>query len=415
MYLCLLISGSAKLAFSLGLLIGVSISIIFIRKLAYTFSSRIVALHNGLNNLIDGDFSVSLANTHEDELGQLIEDYNRVSDKLRRERQNLYQRELMLDTVIQNTSLCLVLTDDNNRIIYCNDNANHMFNSGKPIKGLNFNDILDNAPKSLKDIIEEGKSALFSVNGDGGEEDSYYVSLGRFILNTKRHNLYLIKQMTKEISRRESDTWKKIIRIISHEINNSLAPISSMSHCGLLMIEQGEVTDLEKVLVTIGERAEHLREFIGGYARLSKLPIPIKSEASWKDIIQGINLGYSYTLVDPLPLKSVHADISQLGQLLVNLLKNAHESGSKESDIELRIACTSSSSIIEVLDRGRGMSKYELENALQPFYTTKLTGSGVGLPLCREVVEAHNGEISISNRENGGVKVMITLPISSVN
>src|SRR5690606_27779826 len=102
-----------------------------------------------------------------------------------------------------------------------------------------------------------------------------------FVLNTQRHNLYLIKQMTKEINRQEVATWKKVIRVISHELNNSLAPISSMAHSGRLMLQKEQYTALNKVFETIAERTDHLKTFIDSYASMAKLPLPVKSKVEW--------------------------------------------------------------------------------------------------------------------------------------
>lgn len=408
-YLCSRWIAEPLVAYVLASLLSFSLSIWLVKRLSQSLTVRLNALHNGMLNLIDNDFSVSLANNASDELGELITLYNQLTENLRSERQYLYQRELLLDTVIQNSSLCLVLTDHSGRVIYANHYAKNMFNNGRPIQGLLFESVLDRSPHVLRDSIRLGKDGLFSI-GSEGEEDSYHLSLGRFTLNTQQHNLYLIKQMTRELNRQEAATWKKVIRIISHELNNSLAPISSMAHSGSLMLEKNKAGSLPEVFETIAERAEHLKAFIDSYARLAKLPLPEKTLVNWKRLVEKLNVGYRFRVVGELPDIPGFCDQAQLEQALVNLLKNAAESGSSDDDITLSISQNSVKSVIEIADRGAGMSKRVMESALLPFYTTKASGSGVGLPLCREIIEAHDGEISLFNRENGGLRVRISLP-----
>lgn len=407
----------AWLAYAMALLFSLVLALWLVKFLSRSLSSRITALHSGLLNLIDNDFSVSLANTDGDEFGEVIGLYNQVTESLRGERQYLYQRELLLDTVIQNSSLCLVLTDPRGRIIYSNHNAKNMFNKGRPIQGLIFDEVLNAAPEILQRVIREGKDGLFSMGNSStasnGEEDSYHISLGRFVLNTQRHNLYLIKQMTRELNRQEAATWKKVIRIISHELNNSLAPISSMAHSGSLMLEKQKLNDLPKVFATIAERAEHLKLFIEGYARLAKLPLPNKTHVNWPVFIEKLKGNCEFNVIGTLPSEPGYCDEVQLEQVLVNLLINAKESNSVVNDITLSVTQNSQCSVIEVADRGEGMPKKVMENALLPFYTTKASGSGVGLPLCREIIEGHDGEISLSNRKKGGLSVRITLPLNA--
>lgn len=409
-YLCSLWINELWLSYLIALLFSLSLGIWLVRIFSKSLTKRTVALYSGMLNLIDNDFSVSIANAGNDELADTIGLYNKVTEKLRIERQHLYQRELLLDTVIQNSSLCLVLTDHNDRVIYSNHDAKKLFNKGRPIQGLFFKDIMQQAPEVLQDVIKQGKDGLFSL---GEEDDSYHISLGRFVLNTQKHNLYLIKQMTKELSRQEAITWKKVIRIISHELNNSLAPISSMAHSGSLMVETGKTDNLPQVFSTISERSEHLKAFIDSYARLAKLPIPIKSCVDWKPFIEKLNQGFTFIINGELPSTPGFFDLTQLEQVLTNLLKNAAESGSPENEIILQVTQNTHYSIVEISDKGNGMSKKVLENALLPFYTTKATGSGVGLPLCREIIEAHDGELSLFNRTHGGLRVRITLPLAN--
>ncbi|PCK02275.1 MAG: histidine kinase [Alteromonadaceae bacterium] len=401
------------LALILGAPISLTISFYLIMRQTKAIYQRINGLRSGLYNLIDNEFGVSLTNEYEDEIGELLGLYNRVTEKMRQERQHLYQRELLLDTVIQNSSLYLILTNDHGRIIYSSHQARSLINAGKPINGLVLQDILAQGSERLKHALSNPRDGLFTL-GDAGSHESFHLSRSNFTLNAQVHQLILIKQMTRELNRQETQIWKKVIRIITHELNNSLAPISSVAHSGALMLEQGKIDNLERVFETISNRASHLAQFIEQYATMAKLPAPNKVDVEWASFIKGLAIGYSYEIHGELPVEKAFFDPTQLQQVVVNLLKNANESGSEPADIGLRITQNSKAMNIVVTDRGTGMPKNVVEQALLPFYTTKPNGSGIGLPLCREIVEAHDGELSYANREGGGLMVRIYLPLVGV-
>ena len=367
------------------------------------------ALADGLSSLRDRDFSISVTRTTRDEMAELVEAYNALGDKLRVERQNLFQRELMLDTVIQTTPLALVLTNSADHVLYSNTTARHLFSEGRKLEGEKFAHYLEDAPQALREAIERGGDTLFTLEL-AGEPQVYHVSQRRFLLNAVPHRLLLLKQLTREINSQEVATWKKVIRVIAHELNNSLAPISSLAHSGQILAQQPDSAQLSKVFTTIEDRARHLAGFIEGYAQFAKLPQPRIALVPWEVLLERIRAVAGFQLTGDLPTRSGSFDTAQLEQALINLLKNARESGSAAADIELGVQATQDGFAIEVRDRGPGFSPGALENALVPFYSTKDAGTGLGLTLCREIVEAHGGRLRIANRDPGGAIVTIWLP-----
>ena len=380
-----------------------------LRQLIHSHMTTIDAIKNGMLNLMDNDFSVNITAIGKDELSEIIPLFNQLSEKLRRERQHVYQRELLLDMVIQNSTMGVVLIDQEDRIIYSNSFAKATLNAGKPINGLHFSEAIAATPDALKAVLVQRKDGLFRVQEHSGDE-LYHIATGEFVLNARKHQVLLIKRMTLELHRQEAIIWKKVIRTITHELNNSLAPISSMAHSGQLLVEREKYDQLTVVFETIGERAQHLKQFIEGYARIAKLPKPEKCIVPWPEFIRKLSIALEFLLEGEVPESAGYFDPVQMQQAITNLLKNAGESGSNKDQIFLKVSQDGKHSVIEILDRGTGMSPSTMENALLPFYTTKQTGSGIGLSLCREIVEAHEGHIFLANRNGGGLRVTIVLP-----
>lgn len=394
----------------LGMLLAVVLSVFAVRRFMRRTNRILTALDDGMASFQDGDFSVSLNAGLEDELGRLVAHYNVTGERLRGERQSLYQRELMLDTVIQSTPWALVLTNANDRVVYCNLAARQLFHAGRRFEGHAFSEVLQDAPGALREAVRIDRDGMFSVRRDGDEDDIYYLSREHFTLNAQQHSLYIFKQLTRELNRQEVAIWKKVIRVLSHELNNSLAPITSLAHSGRILARQPDPARLENVFATIEERAQHLKRFIDGYGRFAKLPAPRIESVQWQGFVASLAGLAPFTLEGPLPDTLARFDATQLQQVLINLLKNAHESGSAAEAVTLTVRQAPQELRLDVTDAGSGMSAEVLEQALLPFYSTKQSGTGLGLPLCREIVEAHGGRLSLANRAEGGLIVSVWLP-----
>ena len=367
------------------------------------------ALSGSVASYRDGDFSISLRTRRHDELGQLIEAHNELGHALREQRQNLVQRELLLDTVVQHSPTALVLTDATDRIVYANLAARHLFNDGKSPAGLRFNDLLDACPEAMRHALAASEDSLFGVEM-GEDEEYFHLSRRDFRLQGRPHQLYLVQRITRELSRQEVAVWKRVIRVISHELNNSLAPISSLAHSGAELARRNDLERLPRVFEGIGERVRHLHQFTAGYASFAKLPQPNPVPIDWAAFLDSLKLHCEFRLDGEVPAESARFDAAQIEQVLINLLKNATEAGGDPDAVTLAIKHTAQSWRIEVADRGPGMSDTVLAQALLPFYSTKRSGTGLGLALAREIVEAHGGRISLANRDGGGLRVTVSLP-----
>ena len=399
-------SGLAAAA-ALGLLLLPAIMLA--RQIAQPVAQLIRTLSGSVTAFRDGDFSFSISNQRHDELGDLVDAHNELGRVLREQRQNLFQRELLLDTVVQNTPDALVLVEPGDHVVYANLAARALLNGGRAMNGERFQQIVDEAPTEFARALSSGGDVLFGV-ALGQEDETFHLSQRSFKLQGRPHRMVLLRRMTRELSRQEVATWKKVIRVVSHELNNSLAPIRSLSHSGRELARLGDTARLAIVFDTIEDRARHLGDFIQGYAGFARLPLPQPANVEWKGFLEALARHSMFRLAGAAPAEDARFDRTQVEQLLINLVKNAHEAGGPEEEVELAVETRGRELRIEVRDRGPGMSATVLSHALLPFYSTKRTGTGLGLALAREISEAHGGRLLLANRDGGGLMVTVVLP-----
>ena len=367
------------------------------------------ALAGSVASYHDGDFSFGLAWEGRDELGELVASHNALGEALREQRIALVQRELLLDTMLQNTPVAMILVDPARRVVHANIAARKLLGDGHRLEGQAFEALLANTPDAVRDAFARGGDGMFSLGQDDTEE-IYHLSRRGFRLNGRRHELVMLRQLTAELRRQEVQTWKKVIRVISHELNNSLAPIASLAHSGAELLRRGQHERLPTALATIEERARHLEGFIRDYARFAKLPAPRLQPVAWKRFVEQLRSQVEFRVEGVLDDRVGRFDQAQLEQALLNLLRNAHESGSAPEQVALAVRRTGEGWRIDVVDRGTGMNDAVLANALLPFYSTKRNGTGLGLALAREIAEAHGGRVALLNRDGGGLCVSLVIP-----
>jgi signal transduction histidine kinase len=401
--------GDPWLAVAVTLAIALPAAIALVGRPLSPMAAMFRALAGTVTSYRDGDFAFSLAWPRDDELGELVAAHNALGDTLRGQREALVHRELLLDTMVQHTPVALWLVDHSERVVYANIAARRLLADGRRIEGRGLADLLAAAREPVRDAIARGGDGLFAVDHDGDEE-IYYLARSGFRLNGRAHELFAIRHLTTELHREEVRTWKKVIRVISHELNNSLAPIGSLAHSGRELVRLGKLDQLDTVFGTISERARHLEQFITGYARFAKMPAPRFEDVAWPTLVERLRGQVAFAVDGELPATAARIDPAQVEQAVLNLLANAHESGSPADEVRLGIRKLANAVAIEVADRGSGMTEAVLASALLPFYSTKRGGTGLGLALVREIAEAHGGRVAVANRSGGGLTVTVTLP-----
>ncbi len=390
-------------------------------------------LLHGLRNLQDGDFSISLAdNSNNKSQGQaeVITLFNQVIDKLRHEKQSLYQRELLLDKVVNASDVVTVLVNHRDTIIFANRAAENFFRQ-KSLLGMSWQTLLNERMPELSQHHDKDNAIIQLMLADTAKterntelnkeqdaepktEQSWHLSRHHLKLHGSRHQLTLLKPITQVMHRQELQTWKKVIRVINHELNNSIAPISSMCHSGNILAERFNEPQLIRVFATISKRINKLAEFIKSYSQLARLSRPQKQPFDLIKTLEQLQELYQFKLNCRHSSLLFAGDESQIEQLLINLLKNAQQANAEqklEQASEVTIESQNNQLKITIRDFGPGMPIEVLTKAFLPYYSTKADGSGIGLSICREISDGHQGQITLNNHPQGGLQVEVLLPI----
>jgi two-component system, NtrC family, nitrogen regulation sensor histidine kinase NtrY len=232
------------------------------------------------------------------------------------------------------------------------------------------------------------------------------------------HTLIVLADLSQALRDEERQAWQRLVRVLGHELNNSLAPIRSIGNTLTTLIQQPEKPedweqDLARGLEIISSRAESLIRFMEGYSKLAKLPPPSKTAVSVSDWMRRVAAFENRVPVDVLggPDCTISADRDQLDQLLINLLKNAAEASLEtRGAVKLQWRRNGDWLSVTVLDEGLGVSNPT--SLFVPFFTTKSHGTGIGLALSRQIAEAHGGTVSLRNRKESGCEAEVLLPIA---
>ena len=370
------------------------------------------ALRDGVASFRAGDFSVRLAARRDDALGDLVDVYNELGDVLAGERTALRRRELLLHGALEASPAAVLLVGTGDRLLYANRAARVLFGGGRRLEGHALSDLLAGVPEALRAALETGRDALATVRLPEGEE-TFQIGQRHFDLDSRRQRLIQVRRLTAELRRQEVAGWKKAIRVVSHEVRSNLAPIRSLSRSARTLAARGESERVGELLDDIDQSAAALQRFIEGYGQFARLPEPRREAVALAAFLEHLRRLEPFELDGQPPAVVLEIDPGQIQQVLVNLLRNAREAGSPAGQTSIAAATDGASATLEVRDRGCGMDAEALERALLPFHSTKPDGSGLGLALCREILEAHGGSLRLSPRDGGGLVAACRLPLET--
>ena len=415
---------SQQLPLMYAYLAVVTLAIILMLFLGYRHRSpyrrQLMALKGLVSSWREGDFSTSIALPDEPALADLTGTLNALGDTLRAERQTLVQRELLLDTMIQNSPTALILFDQAQVVTYANVAARAMCAQQPRLEGMRLCELQAHLPAGLLHADLSAGEALVSASdhadsppGSAHEHERYQRSCRHFRLQGQTHVLLMLRSVTQALVRSEVGAWKQVFRLMSHELNNSLAPIASLSRSAQTLIDRADTVKARLVLDTVHERTQHLSQFLDRYARFAKLPAPDLRPVALLPMLEGVLVIAAAGRLIQGELSSTDTaqlDAVQMEQALLNLLKNALEAGSPAGAITLSLTRIADRFCLRISDAGQGMSDSVMQQALLPFFSTKREGTGIGLALVREIIEAHGGSIQLASGVPNGLVVTLWLP-----
>jgi two-component system nitrogen regulation sensor histidine kinase NtrY len=373
-----------------------------------TFQLRTVS--NLLDAMVRGDYSLrGTPAAQQDGLSELIQLINRLANTLSEQKLETRESQLLLNRVISQVDFAILIVDDGGRIGVANAAASRLLApAGDELVGRSAQELgltlaaVADAPQRHELNLPDGRG-------------KFYVLAERFSANQREHRLVFITDIQRLLRDEERQAWQSLVRVLGHEINNSLSPISSIADTLTRMTRRGLQPDdgerLREGLGVIVERSQSLAGFLHRYRQLTKLPAPQREPAPLAAMIARVAALFEGRRItaDGPPALQVFVDAAQFEQLLVNLLKNAIEASAPEQPVDVRWSVEPGRVRIAIRDHGPGLS--DTRNLFVPYYSTKPGGSGIGLFLSRQIAFNHDGEVQLHNHGDGpGAEAVIWVP-----
>ncbi|MCU0976762.1 MAG: ATP-binding protein [Steroidobacteraceae bacterium] len=370
------------------------------------------SLANLLESLAAGDFSVRGRHPRRgDALGDVVIEANRLATTLRGQRFAALEATALLDKVLAEIEVAVLAFDGEDRIRIAN-----------PAAGT----LLRRRPEALLGLHagEAGLAALLAGPACSNELHEFPARAGRWQVQRtvfreggEPFRLLVVTDLSEALREEERRAWRRLIRVIWHELNNSLAPIKSVIETARDALAGGpleaeERQDLAQALSLMADRSEALRRFLSRYSELARLPAPRLADCDVPALLERVAAVQpsGRVCVEAPPGLELRADPDQLEQALINLVRNAVEATPEGGPpVVLSAAPASGQVVFEVLDAGSGVANPD--NLFVPFFTTKPGGSGIGLVLARQVAEGHGGTVSLANRgDRPGCRARLVIP-----
>jgi len=350
-----------------------------------------------------------------DGLGQVLGEVNALAEWLQRQRLTEVEASALLTTVMAELDAAVLAFDGRHALALANPAAARLF--GRPVDELLGQSAAALGCEALLDPLPARLVSLDFPNASGRWE----VRHSSFRQDGLAHHLVVLNDVSRTLREEERAAWRRLIRVLSHELNNSLTPITSIANSLKQFVDRGPLddsvrADVRKGLGVIEMRAEGLNRFLRGYAALAKLPPP-----TMRDVDVGALVSRTVALeaapnvvVRGGPTCVVRADADQIEQLLINLLRNALDAARETGggvQVSWDLSVDEEAAEIRVIDEGAGIVAGA--DVFVPFFTTKPGGTGIGLALCRQIADAHGGHVALENRrDRTGCVARVRLPLA---
>ena len=393
--------------------------VLVVAWLSFGFSaqSRVVFPLRTLSNLLaalrEGDFSIRARGANQDDvLGEVLREVNSLGETLRQQRLGAVEATALLRKVMEEIDVAVFAFDGLGRLRLVNRAGERILNSsadrllGRNAAELGLADCLRGETPRIEQIAFPGKSGRWEIHRGGFREAGL------------PHQLLVITDLSRALREEERLVWQRLIRVLGHELNNSLAPIKSVAENLASMMHRRERApdweqDMRSGLQIIAARSDSLARFMNAYARLAKLPPPVM-----RPVDVGTSIRRVVGLESRMPVEltvgpeiQIEADPDQLEQLLINLLHNAVDA-SLETGGGVQVGWAKENGNVDVWIQDDGPGIQNAGNLFVPFFTTKPGGSGIGLVLCRQIAEGHGGSLALENRvTQHGCLARLRLPI----
>ncbi|MDJ0836757.1 MAG: ATP-binding protein [Acidobacteriota bacterium] len=386
---------------------GLALLLIFGIRLIHQIFGPLEVLAETTQMLQENDFTTRVRPMGRDEMDRLIDIYNRMAERLRRERVANREQAHFLNSVLEVSPAGIMTFDFEGRIATVNPSLARMFQlEAERMIG-----------RSLKDLGTPLASALAEVEPDEAKVIPF--SGRRRMKCTRAHFLdrghyrdfIIIDELTEELRRTEKTAYDKLIRIMTHEINNSVGAANSLLHSCLQyrdQIREEDREDFETALNVVISRTEHLNSFMADYASVARLPPPHKAPTDAPALVRRVvrllgpqlearNIELHEVMESAPPV--IALDAQQMEQVLLNILKNAVEAIGNEGTVTVRWLQEEGRPVLVVEDSGGGISPEVMSSLFTPFYTTKREGQGIGLTLISEILNQHGFDYSLESPE----------------
>ena len=389
---------------------------------AFAVQGRVVrplqTMANLLSALREGDFAIRARGARRDEpLGDVMAEINTLSRTLQDQRLSALEATALLRTVMEEINIAIFAFDRDRKLRLANHAAQLLL--AKPAERILGRDA---AEIGLGECLEGEPARLLTLAFPGGS-GRWGMRRSEFREGGRPHHLVVIADLSRTLREEELQAWQRIVRVLGHELNNSLAPIKSIAGSlnALLRAPRRPADwedDMRSGLDIIAARAESLARFMQAYAQLARLPQPTMAACALRPLVQrvvALETRLPVRLLDS-PEVTLGCDAAQIEQLVINLVKNAVDAaleqraaGRTDAGVRLGWHRTDRTVELRVEDDGPGIA--QATNLFVPFFTTKPEGSGIGLVLCRQIAENHGGSLKLSNREDmSGCLATLRLP-----
>lgn len=390
----------------------------FMLGFAASLRSRVVLPLQTMANLLaalrEDDFSIRGRTTDPDDpLDAVLLEVNALAETLHEQRLGAVEATALLRTVMEQIDVAVFAFDSEHRLRIVN-------RTGERLMGRSMEQMLGRTADEL------GVSGWFGdaprvvdISLPGGSAGRWEVRLTTFRLGGLPHDLLVLSDVSRPLREQERLAWQRLIRVIGHELGNSLGPIKSIAGSLETLLQRNPPPedwrdDMQRGLQVIASRTESLSRFTAAYSRLARLPAPRLSPVVLKPLLVRI-AGLETRVpvhVRPGADVTVHVDTDQIEQLFINLIRNAADACLEVGGTAVTVGWRRTRQRVDIWvdDEGPGLSN--TANLFVPFFTTKPGGSGIGLVLCRQIAEAHDGALKLENRADArGARATLTLPL----